>query len=76
VVAFNLKDKTYMAIYDPKERNIIALWIIIGQTTYPIRNFTLSFANSSKDEISLFWNDPITFLLQKDPFTIKKLQLQ
>jgi hypothetical protein len=44
--------------------------------TYPIRNFTFSFLNAKLEEIELFKNDPATFLLQKDPLTVKKLGLK
>jgi hypothetical protein len=44
--------------------------------TYPIRNFSFSFANATTEDIELFKNDPASFLLQKDPLTVKKLQLK
>ena len=75
IVHFTLKDYSFVSIYDSNKKTIIGLWIIIG-TTYPIRNFSFSFATATTEEIELFKNDPASFLLQKDPLTVKKLQLK
>ena len=76
VVKFILKNYEYIAIYDTNNKNILGLWIIINNKTQVIRNFTFSFINSKPEEIDLFKNDPASFLLQKDPLTVKKLQLK
>lgn len=75
IVRFTLKAYSFIAIYDTNKKNILGLWIIIW-TTYPIRNFTFSFLTAKSEEIELFRSDPATFLLQKDPLTVKKLQLK
>ncbi len=75
IVKFILKDYNFIAIYDTNNKKIVWLWIIIG-TTHPIRNFTFSFLSAKTEEIELLKNDPASFLLQKDPLTVKKLQLQ
>jgi hypothetical protein len=76
VIKFNLKAYEYIAIYDNKTKYILWLGIIVGKTTYPIRNFTFSFLTAKQEDITLFKNDPASFLLQKDPLTVKKLQLK
>jgi hypothetical protein len=76
IVEFSLKDYKYTSIYDATKKNILGLWIIINGTTYPIRNFSFSFATAKPEEVELLKNDPATFLLQKDPLTVKKLGLK
>ena len=76
IVKFVLKEYSFISIYDTNKKTIIGLWIIIGSTTHPIRNFVFSFVNTKPEDIELFKNDPATFLLQKDPLTVKKLQLK
>ena len=75
IVKFILKNYSFISIYDSSKKNIIWLWIIMG-TTYPIRNFSFSFLTAKPEEIELFKSDPASFLLQKDPLTVKKLQLK
>lgn len=75
IVNFTLKDYAFVSIYDTNKKTIIGLWIIID-TTHPIRNFSFSFITATTEEIELFKNDPASFLLQKDPLTVKKLQLK
>lgn len=76
LIEFILKNYTYTCIYDSTKKSIIWLAIMINGTTYPIRNFSFSFLNSSDEDRELLKNDPATFLLQKDPLTVKKLQLK
>lgn len=76
IVRFLLKDQEYVAIYDTTKKTIIWLWIIIGTKPQAIRNFTFSFATAKPEEIELFKTDPASFLLQKDPLTVKKLGLK
>lgn len=76
VVNFKLKNYEYTAVYDVKTSTIKGLWIIVNKITHVIRNFTFSFDTAKVDELSLFENDPITFLLQKDPLTVKRLDLK
>ena len=76
VVDFKLKNYNYTAVYDIKTSTIKWLWIIVNKITHVIRNFTFSFDTAKLEELSLFENDPITFLLQKDPLTVKRLALK
>jgi len=75
IVKFTLKEYAFISIYDSDKKTIIGLWIIIN-TTHPIRNFIFSFLTAQSEEIELLKNDPVTFLLQKDPLTVKKLGLK
>lgn len=76
IVKFLLKDREYIAVYDSSKKTIIWLWVIIGSKAQAIRNFTFSFATAKPEEIELFKTDPASFLLQKDPLTVKKLGLK
>lgn len=76
IVKFKLNNYSFVSIYDSNSKSIIGLWITIDTITYPIRNFLFSFLTAKPEEIELFKNDPASFLLQKDPLTVKKLWLK
>ena len=67
IVEFQSKTHSFKSVYDADKQTILWLWIIVGKTTYPIRNFVFDFGKVLDAEKELFKNDIKTLLLQYDP---------
>jgi hypothetical protein len=72
-VKFSLSNINFLVAYDLDKQNILGWAIVIGDKTYAIRGFILSLKDAKSKDLILFKNDPKSYLLQKDPLTVKKV---
>lgn len=74
-VYFELHDFHFIAAYTISKKQILWLIVVVGEKQYTLRNTSLSLSNEKAQDVVMFRNDPKTYLLQKDPLTVKKALL-